>query len=83
MYQESEIYWLDARNVVFRLAKKKFVFAQSRVSYVGYVVEQEGVGLDPAKIQAIHKFLPPTNITEMRGFMVLVNQLSEYSKRDQ
>ena len=57
----------------------KFVLMQSAVTYVGYVVDSEGVKADPRKIEAISEFLTPNNLTELRSFMGLVNQLGGFT----
>ena len=62
------------------LSRKKFAFAKDEVKYVGYNVGKMGISADPAKICAIKDFPTPTNITELRSFLGLVNQLTGFSK---
>ena len=62
------------------VSKSKFNFAKPEVKYVGYIVKADGVELDPTKVKAISKFPAPTNLTELRSFMGLVNQMSGHSK---
>ena len=76
----------DARNLLLAcrehnitLGKKKFTFASAEVKFAGYVISDTGVKSDPAKLDAITRFPKPTNITEMRSFFGLVNQLSDFS----
>ena len=57
----------------------KFVLMQNAVTYVGYVVDSEGVKADPRKIEAISEFPTPSNLTELRSFMGLVNQLGGFT----
>ena len=59
----------------------KFMFAEKSVKYVGYTVSEEGITADPAKLEALQKFPTPRNISELRSFMGLVNQLSEFTKQ--
>jgi len=59
----------------------KFAFGRTEVKFVGYIVNSDGVCSDPAKVKAIAEFPAPTNITELRGFMGLVNQLGSFSAR--
>jgi hypothetical protein len=61
------------------LNPKKFNFAKNDVNFVGYRVSENGIAADPEKIEAISKFPIPTNITELRSFFGLVNQLGAYS----
>ena len=75
----------DARNLLLAcrannitLGKKKFDFAVTEAKFAGYIVGPSGVSSDPAKVEAIAKFPKPTNITEMRSFFGLVNQLADF-----
>jgi hypothetical protein len=58
---------------------RKFAFARERVAWAGYVIGPHGISPDPAKLEASTKFLAPTNITEMRRFMGMVEQMAEFS----
>ena len=55
------------------MSEKKFVFAQPEVKYVGYIVNGEGTQADPDMVRAISAFSQPTNLTELRSFMGLIN----------
>ena len=57
------------------LNPEKFELLQTSVDYVGYRINSEGVKADPRKLEVIRKFPTPTNITELRLFMGLANQL--------
>ena len=63
------------------LNPEKFEFLQSSVDYVGYRVSCDGVKADPKKVEAIQNFPAPTNITELRSFMGLANQLGGFSSQ--
>jgi hypothetical protein len=41
------------------------------VHYLGYIVDQHGVHVDPTKIQVIHNWLAPTTLTEIQSFLGL------------
>ena len=62
------------------VSKSKFNFAKLEVKYVGFIVKADGVELDPTTVEAISNFAAPTNLTELRSFMGLVNQMSGHSK---
>jgi hypothetical protein len=49
----------------------KCSFYQSRIHYLGHVISDEGIAVDPAKVEAIMEWLAPTNVTEVRSFMGL------------
>lgn len=59
--------------------REKFSCATGSVSYCGYTISSTGKQADPRKVAAIAEFAPPTNITEMRSFMGLVQQLGDFS----
>ena len=61
------------------LNASKFQFAEEEVKFVGYIVTRYGTAADPSKIRAIQEFPIPTNITELRSFMGLVNQLGDFT----
>jgi hypothetical protein len=44
-----------------------------RVHYLGYIIDQHGVHVDPAKIQVICDWLAPTTLTELQSFLGLAN----------
>ena len=58
---------------------KKLKFCQESVKFAGFVLSGEGISADPKKICAITEFPKPTNITELRSFMGMVNQLGSFS----
>ena len=45
----------------------------TRVQYLGYIVDEHGVHVDPAKIQAIQDWLASTKLIELRNFLGLAN----------
>ena len=61
------------------LNPKQFKFAQSSVKFAGFVLSEEGIKADPSKVKAIAEFAAPTNISELRSFMGMVNQLGSFS----
>ena len=61
------------------LNKAKFQFARYKAKFAGYIVSRDGVEADPDKVDAIAKFPRPENVTQMRSFMGLVQQLADFS----
>ena len=57
----------------------KFRFAQQEVKYCGYKITPNGYTSDGEKIKAIADFPRPENITDLRSFMGLANQLGGLS----
>ena len=50
----------------------------SRVKFAGYVISEKGVYPDPEKIAALTEFPAPTDITTLRSFLGLANQLGHF-----
>ena len=67
------------RTYAITLNKQKFVFAKSEIPYVGYIVSSSGIKANPEKVEAVTKFREPKNITELRSFLGMVNQLGNFS----
>ena len=61
------------------LNKDKFDFAEAHADYCGYHVTSQGIEADPKKLEAIRNFPSPKNITDLRSFFGLVNQLGDFS----
>ncbi|KAL6723852.1 hypothetical protein Aduo_018812 [Ancylostoma duodenale] len=54
------------RKARLKLKAKKCVLLQTSVTFLGHIVNVEGVHTDPAKVEAIIKFPVPTNEKELR-----------------
>ena len=52
---------------------EKCTFGMTQVQYLGYIIDETGVHVDPAKIQVIQDWPAPTTITELRSFLGLAN----------
>ena len=46
-------------------------FWMKEVKFLGHVVSEQGVVVDPSKIEAVMKWEPPKNVTEVRSFQGL------------
>lgn len=71
------IEWLDicGRNGI-TLNPDKFVFAEDVVDFAGFTITSETVKPCNKYIQAIRDFPKPTNITDIRSWFGLINQVS-------
>jgi hypothetical protein len=49
----------------------KCSFYQSRIHYLGHVISDEGIVVDPTKVEAIMEWHALTNVPEVRNFMGL------------
>ena len=59
--------------------KEKFIFAVPETDFCGNIVSESGIRADPEKVKAIQEFPVPNNITDLRSFFGLVNQLQDFS----
>ena len=48
---------------------------------MGHVISEQGISADPSKTQAVTNMERPKNITELRRFMGMVNQLGKFSSK--
>ena len=60
------------------LSNKKYQVG-SEVKFAGYVVSDRGTRPDPDKAAAINQFPIPENLTDLRSFLGLANQFSDFS----
>ena len=49
------------------------------MSFCGYGLSSDGIAADDEKVRAIRQFPKPANITDVRSFMGLVNQLGDFT----
>ena len=49
----------------------KCSFYQQQIQYLGHIISEEGIAVDPSKIEAIQEWPTPRNVTEVRSFMGL------------
>lgn len=61
------------------LNKEKCELNRTSIKFLGQLVDETGVKPDPDKILAIQGMKPPTNITELRRFLGMINQLNKFS----
>ena len=53
------------------LKPSKCHFCQSKVQYVGHIVSNDGLCVDPAKIAAVPYFPVPKNVSQLKSFLGL------------
>jgi hypothetical protein len=51
--------------------KSKCIFGVTSVEYLGHIISQKCVTIDPKKIEAILQWPTPTSIKQLRGFLGL------------
>ena len=48
---------------------RKCSFYQKKIHYLGHIISNDGIAMDPEKIEAITEWSAPKNVTEVRSFM--------------
>ena len=66
-------------NAGLTLNREKCPFSQSRVKFLGQVIDANGIRPDPDKIVAIQDVPTPGNVGDLRRFLGMVNHLSKFS----
>ena len=61
------------------LNKDKCVFNTSTLKFLGHVLDKDGISADPGKTSAISQMDRPNNVSELRRFMGMLNQLGKFS----
>ena len=56
-----------------KLNPKKCSLVKQRVKSLGHVVTPEGISPNPNKVRVVQEFPTPTNLKELRSFIVLAN----------
>ncbi|CAC5372910.1 unnamed protein product [Mytilus coruscus] len=52
-----------------KVAPKKCLFFQNKVSFLGHIVSKEGIATDPGKIESVKMSPIPQTITDVRSFL--------------
>ena len=79
------VYYKDAQKhehhlrIVLQTLRENHLFAKlskcdfwlKEVSFLGHIVSDEGIRVDPVKIEAIMNWKPPRNVTDVKSFLGL------------
>ncbi|XP_031335291.1 uncharacterized protein K02A2.6-like [Photinus pyralis] len=66
------------RKTGWTLNKSKCEFRKNTITLLGHVVSKEGVVPDPSKAKAILEMPVPTNVTELKRFLGMINFLGKF-----
>ncbi|CAI7867880.1 unnamed protein product [Closterium sp. NIES-53] len=56
----------------------KCEFFQDTLEFLGHVISEAGVEIDPKKLDTVNAWHPPTNITELQSFLGFVNYVRQF-----
>ena len=59
----------------------KCYFYQNKIHYLGHIVLEEGIAVDPKNIEAIMNQPTPNNVLDVRYFMGLASYYRKFIKR--
>ena len=59
----------------------KWELFRQELIYMGHVVSKNGIQTDAKKVEAIHKWLVPINVTEVRSFLGFTNYYQRFNKK--
>jgi hypothetical protein len=57
----------------------KCIFSVPEIKWAGYIISGSGVQPDPDRVRAVVNMSPPKNVTEVRCFLGMVNQLAKFA----
>ena len=67
---------LQDANITLNEAKCEF--QRDNVKFLGHIVGKDGIRIDPSKVEAIRDMKPPSDLTELRRFLGMVNQAGKF-----
>lgn len=62
----------------FHINKTKCSFLQDSIEYLGFIVDKHGVHTSPSKTKAIIDMPKPTNVSQLRSFLGMVNHYGKF-----
>ena len=65
----------------FYAKMSKCTFGKQEVDYLGHIISQKGVKVDPSKIKVITKWSKPNKISKLRGFLGLTRYYRRFVKK--
>jgi len=72
-------------KTTFKTAPEKCEFYKKEVKFLGFIMSQNGIKIDPEKTKSIEEWPTPKNLTEVQSFLGLANYnrkfIKDYSKQ--
>ena len=67
---------LEENGVTLNLDKCEF--AKEKAAFLGHLIVKDGIEADPSKVEAIRQMKAPADVSELRRFLGMVNQMGKY-----
>ena len=61
------------------LNSEKCEFSKNRLTFLGHIIDSQGISADPSKTAAITQMDPPKSVTELHRFLGMINQLGKFT----
>ena len=55
-------------------------FSKDQLKFLGHIIDKDGVRADPAKVKAIIDLPPPSNVSQMRQLVEMIDQLAKFAQ---
>ena len=68
---------IEEANVT--LSPQKCEFSKAKLTFLGHVIDADGIRADPEKTKAIVNMSSPTSVSELRRFLGMANQLGKFT----
>jgi hypothetical protein len=86
VYSKSEEEQENNLRMVFQVLREhqlyaklsKCSFYQKQIHYLGHIISEDGIAVDPEKIEDIREWSVPKNVTEVGSFMGLVGYYKRF-----
>ena len=65
-------------SVGLKLKPNKCEFFKKRITYLGHVVSEKGIEVDPKKTEAVQKWPVPKTVADVRSFLGFTNQYRKF-----
>ena len=66
------------RKANLRLKISKCDFVKEKLNYLGHIISNEGISVDPEKVSAVANMQPPKNIRDVRSFLGMASYYRKY-----
>ena len=74
----DQMVWKGIQETNLKLKPTKCCHMRAQFPFFGHIVSHEGVGVDPAKTEAMEKWPTPINVKDVRAFLGLASYYTRY-----